>query len=727
MSGWWLASSATSATRLTNAIASAKSLNSRSRTSSPSSSRHSLISSPPMRIVSLVPHATELLFALGLGDQVVGVTHECDHPAEARERRHVTRDRLPAGLSTRRRSTPRCASTPRAARRSTRSTRPCCATSRPTSSSPRRCARSAPSPTRTSAAIAERLDPRAEGRLARPEDVRRDARRRPHDRPRDRREDRRRRRSSRGPRERVDAVEAAVKDVARRPRVAAIEWFDPVFVAGHWTPQLIEMAGGDDVLGFAGEHSEQTTWEVVAAARARRRRRDAVRLRRRALARPRRCCYADRLREVGAGAGRRRRRVGVLLAARARGSSTGLETARAHPAPRPRAGGAGPSARGRRLSSDARSSTCTRARAATGPTASSSCSPPASTATATSRSSCSPRTARCAPTSRRRASRSTSGRWPCCAARSCRRAGWRASPRRSPPTPAGSGAWRARAASALVHTNTSVTLGGDGGGADRRGAARLARARDLRGLRALVARLPAPARHRRRAAVRLRRDRGAVRRRPGAASSTTASPCATSRGRATRRARALDLAGGRVRRRRARADLGVEGPGRARPRDGRPAAARRATRSLSRRAVAGRGAPASASCASSPRGSASPTACASSASATTSTSCSAPPTSSSSPPPIPTRCPTRRSRPPRPGCCVVAAGHGGLPEIVRDGETGVLVPAGDHAGARRRRSPRSTADDRGDGSAPRRRRTSSSASRPSASSSASRTLYDELL
>jgi iron complex transport system substrate-binding protein len=51
-----------------------------------------------MRIVSLVPHATELLFALGLGDQVVGVTHECDHPAGALERPHVTRDRLPAGL-----------------------------------------------------------------------------------------------------------------------------------------------------------------------------------------------------------------------------------------------------------------------------------------------------------------------------------------------------------------------------------------------------------------------------------------------------------------------------------------------------------------------------------------------------------------------------------------------------------------------------------------------------
>jgi iron complex transport system substrate-binding protein len=66
-------------------------------------------------------------------------------------------------------------------------------------------------------------------------------------------------------RARIDQVRNAVKG-AGRPAVAAIEWFDPVFVAGHWTPQLIELAGGLDVLGFAGEHSEQTTWDVVAAA-----------------------------------------------------------------------------------------------------------------------------------------------------------------------------------------------------------------------------------------------------------------------------------------------------------------------------------------------------------------------------------------------------------------------------------------------------------------------------
>jgi iron complex transport system substrate-binding protein len=66
-------------------------------------------------------------------------------------------------------------------------------------------------------------------------------------------------------RARIDRVRVAVKN-ARRPTVAAIEWFDPVFVAGHWTPQLIELAGGIDVLGFAGEHSEQSTWDLVAAA-----------------------------------------------------------------------------------------------------------------------------------------------------------------------------------------------------------------------------------------------------------------------------------------------------------------------------------------------------------------------------------------------------------------------------------------------------------------------------
>jgi iron complex transport system substrate-binding protein len=65
---------------------------------------------------------------------------------------------------------------------------------------------------------------------------------------------------------RIDKVRLAVRG-ARRPRVVALEWLDPPFAAGHWTPQLIDYAGGEDVLGLAGEHSEERTWDEVAASR----------------------------------------------------------------------------------------------------------------------------------------------------------------------------------------------------------------------------------------------------------------------------------------------------------------------------------------------------------------------------------------------------------------------------------------------------------------------------
>ena len=48
--------------------------------------------------------------------------------------------------------------------------------------------------------------------------------------------------------------------------MAALDWLDPPFAAGHWTPQLIEYAGGEDVLGFPGEHSEERTWAEVQLA-----------------------------------------------------------------------------------------------------------------------------------------------------------------------------------------------------------------------------------------------------------------------------------------------------------------------------------------------------------------------------------------------------------------------------------------------------------------------------
>ncbi|MCI0355247.1 MAG: cobalamin-binding protein [Acidobacteria bacterium] len=65
---------------------------------------------------------------------------------------------------------------------------------------------------------------------------------------------------------RVRAVEEAVKGHSR-PRVLCLEWLDPPFVAGHWVPEMVSIAGGLDVLGRIGEPSFRATWEQIAEAR----------------------------------------------------------------------------------------------------------------------------------------------------------------------------------------------------------------------------------------------------------------------------------------------------------------------------------------------------------------------------------------------------------------------------------------------------------------------------
>jgi iron complex transport system substrate-binding protein len=217
-----------------------------------------------MRIVSLVPHATELLYALGLGDSVVGVTHECDYPPATADVPRITRDVLPPGLS--------AAEIDAAVRERTEKgeaiyvldeellaelepdlivTQELCPVCAVSYEEVRDAAKKLdPCP----AVIA--LDPKTFGETM--GDIRTLAQA-----------------TQCGQaaldlvarqRARVDRVRKAIVG-ARRRRVVAIEWFDPVFIAGHWTPQLIDLAGGTDLLGFAGEHSEQVPWEIVEAAR----------------------------------------------------------------------------------------------------------------------------------------------------------------------------------------------------------------------------------------------------------------------------------------------------------------------------------------------------------------------------------------------------------------------------------------------------------------------------
>ena len=67
-------------------------------------------------------------------------------------------------------------------------------------------------------------------------------------------------------RARMQAVAARASDLAPRPRVATIEWIEPLMVAGNWVPELIDMAGGEDRLGVAGQHSPYLSWDALQTA-----------------------------------------------------------------------------------------------------------------------------------------------------------------------------------------------------------------------------------------------------------------------------------------------------------------------------------------------------------------------------------------------------------------------------------------------------------------------------
>lgn len=217
-----------------------------------------------MRIVSLVPSATEMLFALGLGPDLIAVTHECDYPPAARGLPRVTRDVLPAGLS--------AAEIDAAVKERTLAgesiyeldtealhdlrpdlivTQALCSVCAVSYDDVRALADEIDSCPQVIA-----LDPHTVGEvlgnartLAQATD-RKDAAVE----------------LIREASARIDRIRLAVRG-ARRPRVVALEWLDPPFAAGHWTPQLIEYAGGEDVLGFAGEHSQERTWAEVEASR----------------------------------------------------------------------------------------------------------------------------------------------------------------------------------------------------------------------------------------------------------------------------------------------------------------------------------------------------------------------------------------------------------------------------------------------------------------------------
>lgn len=218
-----------------------------------------------MRIVSLLPSATEIVCALGLEDQLVGVTHECDYPAAVRGLPTVTHTLIPTDASS--------AEIDRLVRERLAGQRALYTLDLPTLERLRPdlivtqalCDVCAVADEEVRAAACTlpglprviNLEPETLSQVF--EAIRQvaDAAGIP----------------ARGV-EVVAALTARVDEVARRavrrgtrPRVALLEWLDPPFAPGHWNPELVRLAGGISVLGTEGVKSRTLAWdEVIAAA-----------------------------------------------------------------------------------------------------------------------------------------------------------------------------------------------------------------------------------------------------------------------------------------------------------------------------------------------------------------------------------------------------------------------------------------------------------------------------
>jgi iron complex transport system substrate-binding protein len=216
-----------------------------------------------VRIVSLLPSTTEILFAIGAGDGVVGVTFECDYPEEARTRRIVSTSAMPDGLDPAAIDAFVVEAMARGDDLYHLDEGALAGLDADLVVTQDLCAVCAVDVSVVDDALAHlgctadvlTIDPYTLdevlasivtlGRATGHEDEAE--------------------RLVAAQRQRLDAVRRETAG-RPRPRVMFLEWTDPPFAPGHWIPEMVEAAGGEPVLATAGEKSRRITWEAVHAA-----------------------------------------------------------------------------------------------------------------------------------------------------------------------------------------------------------------------------------------------------------------------------------------------------------------------------------------------------------------------------------------------------------------------------------------------------------------------------
>jgi iron complex transport system substrate-binding protein len=221
--------------------------------------------SPASRVVSLLPSATEILFAIGAGDSVVGVTHECDHPEAARNRPSVTSSVLvtdgarPGDIDRHIHAARHAGSSIYRLDESALArlgpdliiTQELCDVCAVAYAEVTQAVRRLPGDIPVLSLEPRSLDEicasveevgRATGRVDGGNSV-------------------------------AAAMRARIREIAARatahprPRVVCLEWTHPLMVGGHWVPEMVRLAGGKDVLGEEGAPSRYVSWDEVVASR----------------------------------------------------------------------------------------------------------------------------------------------------------------------------------------------------------------------------------------------------------------------------------------------------------------------------------------------------------------------------------------------------------------------------------------------------------------------------
>jgi iron complex transport system substrate-binding protein len=216
------------------------------------------------RIISFLPSATEMVCSLGLSDQLLGITHECDYPPQVRDKPIVVRGVLPTermtqleidtAVSERLRNGLSLYQVDEALVRDIAPdlilTQDLCQVCAPSGSEVTRLLNALPTKPQvlwmTPKCIEQIFDNLRElgsatGRLQPAEDL------------------------IAASRARLNKIAAAARQVSERPRVFCMEWLDPVYCSGHWVPEMVLLAGGRDGLGRLRSDSVRIPWRDVLA------------------------------------------------------------------------------------------------------------------------------------------------------------------------------------------------------------------------------------------------------------------------------------------------------------------------------------------------------------------------------------------------------------------------------------------------------------------------------